>query len=56
MGHACGGSRALQKGLGLYFVCLEELGVWLIEVNSSPDLSYSTLTTKELVKQMIEET
>ena len=29
--------------------------VWLIEVNSSPDLSFSTATTKELVSQMLPE-
>ncbi len=27
--------------------------VWLLECNSSPDLSYSTSTTKSLVKQML---
>eukprot|EP00913_Durusdinium_trenchii_P014684 g13777.t1 len=35
--------------------CWKDLNVWLIEINSSPDLSYSTSTTKELVKSMIED-
>merc|ERR1719421_1470837 len=31
----------------------DDLQVWLIEVNSSPDCSYSTSTTKQLVKTML---
>ena len=37
---------------GYDFMVCEELDVWLIEVNSSPDLSYSTATTRTLVKQV----
>jgi len=40
---------------GYDFMIDEDLKVWLIEVNSSPDLSYSTSTTKGLVKSMIED-
>eukprot|EP00440_Ansanella_granifera_P059211 gb/GFBE01064184.1/.p1 GENE.gb/GFBE01064184.1/~~gb/GFBE01064184.1/.p1 ORF type:complete len:820 (+),score=197.24 gb/GFBE01064184.1/:1-2460(+) len=40
---------------GYDFMVDEDLNVWLIEVNSSPDLSYSTATTKQLVKSMIED-
>ncbi|CAJ1401738.1 unnamed protein product [Effrenium voratum] len=40
---------------GYDFMVDEDLKVWLIEINSSPDLSYSTSTTKQLVKQMIED-
>merc|ERR1740117_514789 len=40
---------------GYDFMVCEDLEVWLIEVNSSPDLSYSTATTRLLVKQMLED-
>ena len=29
------------------------LNVWLIEINSSPDLSYSTATTKALIRRAL---
>lgn len=40
---------------GYDFMVSEDLKVWLIEVNSSPDLSYSTATTRVLVKSMLED-
>jgi hypothetical protein len=40
---------------GYDFMLCEDLNVWLIEVNSSPDLSYSTSTTRDLVKAMLED-
>lgn len=40
---------------GYDFMISEDLQVWLIEVNSSPDLSHSTSTTKVLVKAMLED-
>lgn len=40
---------------GYDFMVDQDLNVWLIEINSSPDLSYSTSTTKQLVKAMIED-
>lgn len=40
---------------GYDFMVGEDLSVWLIEINSSPDLSYSTSTTKALVKSMLDD-
>merc|ERR1719498_1799313 len=40
---------------GYDFMVCDKLDVWLIEVNSSPDLSYSTSTTRTLVKSMLED-
>mmetsp|Transcript_126850 Transcript_126850/g.224794 ORF Transcript_126850/g.224794 Transcript_126850/m.224794 type:complete len:848 (+) Transcript_126850:24-2567(+) len=40
---------------GYDFMVSEDLDVWLIEVNSSPDLSYSTSTTRTLVKAMLDD-
>lgn len=40
---------------GYDFMVDQDLKVWLIEVNSSPDLSYSTSTTRQMVKSMIED-
>mmetsp|Transcript_17769 Transcript_17769/g.44427 ORF Transcript_17769/g.44427 Transcript_17769/m.44427 type:complete len:901 (+) Transcript_17769:1037-3739(+) len=39
--------------VGFDFMVDEELKVWLIECNSSPDLSYSTSTTKNLVREVL---
>ena len=33
----------------------EDLNCWLIEVNSSPDMLYSTYVTEKLVKEMSED-
>jgi len=40
---------------GYDFMVAEDLSVWLIEINSSPDMSYSTSTTRGLVKSMLED-
>merc|ERR1712232_1364857 len=40
---------------GYDFMVSEDLDVWLLEVNSSPDLSYSTSTTRGLVKAMLDD-
>jgi len=40
---------------GYDFMVTADLRVWLIEVNSSPDCSYSTSTTRVLVKSMLED-
>eukprot|EP00747_Dinoflagellata_sp_TGD_P165238 gnl/TRDRNA2_/TRDRNA2_186258_c0_seq1.p1 gnl/TRDRNA2_/TRDRNA2_186258_c0~~gnl/TRDRNA2_/TRDRNA2_186258_c0_seq1.p1 ORF type:complete len:824 (-),score=179.33 gnl/TRDRNA2_/TRDRNA2_186258_c0_seq1:59-2530(-) len=40
---------------GYDFMVSSDLSVWLIEINSSPDLSYSTSTTRTLVKAMLED-
>jgi cytochrome c oxidase subunit 1 len=37
---------------GYDFMVDENFKVWLLEINTSPDLSYSTSTTENLVKQM----
>ncbi|CAD7958647.1 unnamed protein product [Amoebophrya sp. A120] len=39
--------------VGFDFMVDENFNVWLIECNSSPDLSYSTSTTKQLVKEVL---
>ncbi|CAE8719113.1 unnamed protein product [Polarella glacialis] len=56
----CGQDNVAQRAssfelFGYDFMVDEDLNVWLIEVNSSPDLSSSTSTTKQLVKVMIED-
>lgn len=33
----------------------EDLNVWLIEINSSPSMEYSTKVTTKLVKQVLKE-
>jgi hypothetical protein len=38
---------------GYDFMLDENYNTWLIEINSSPDLSYSTHITKELVKEAV---
>ena len=38
---------------GYDFMVAEDMTCWLIEVNSSPDLSYSTAITERLVMSML---
>ncbi len=40
---------------GYDFMVDERLRPWLLEVNSSPSLDYSTRVTEQLVKQMLED-
>ncbi|CEM06450.1 unnamed protein product [Vitrella brassicaformis CCMP3155] len=40
---------------GYDFMVDENLNVWLIEINSSPAMDYSTKVTKKLVKQVLED-
>ena len=37
-------------------MCDEAFKVWLIEVNSSPSMDYSTPVTKKLVKMVMKDT
>lgn len=37
--------------MNIIFLCLFSFHVWLIEVNSSPDVTYSTPVTEKLVKE-----
>eukprot|EP00397_Hematodinium_sp_SG-2012_P021114 GEMP01021791.1.p1 GENE.GEMP01021791.1~~GEMP01021791.1.p1 ORF type:complete len:362 (+),score=76.79 GEMP01021791.1:919-2004(+) len=39
--------------LGFDFMVDTAYNVWLLEINSSPDLSYSTSTTRQLVQQVL---
>merc|ERR550534_261532 len=39
--------------LGFDFMVDTSYNVWLLEINSSPDLSYSTATTRRLVPQVL---
>ena len=41
--------------LGYDFMVDEDLNVWLIEVNSSPSMEYSTHVTSALVPQVLTE-
>ena len=41
---------------GLDFMVDENLDVWLLEANLTPDMSHSTDVTAELVEQMVEDT
>jgi len=42
--------------LGYDFMIDEDYNVWLIEVNSSPAMDYSTKITKKLVKCVMKDT
>merc|ERR1711879_86932 len=40
---------------GYDFMISDDMNAWIIEVNSSPDLSYSTSVTRDLVKAVLDD-
>lgn len=41
---------------GADFMVMDDFSVWLIEINSHPDMSYSSKVTTRLCKQVLEDT
>lgn len=41
---------------GADFMVMDDFSVWLIEINSHPDMSYSSKVTTRLCRQVLEDT
>jgi len=50
------GRRKSFELIGYDFMIDDQLNPWLIEVNSSPSMDYSTSVTRKLVKMVLEDT
>jgi tubulin monoglycylase TTLL3/8 len=54
-GHVIG-KKGSAELVGYDFMVDEQLNPWLIEVNMSPSMDYSTPVTKKLVKMVLQDT